>query len=102
MNLDAIAEAILVLNRIHDADKTVLPALINFRVPCNDAVADDPTVQVGPMKIPYGDRHCDVGLLGIVNGLFGCDERTIGFICARYDADHNLVGFMRTPPKETK
>ena len=63
---DPIDRAIEVLNRVHQADPTVLPALIEYRVPCNDAVADDPTVQV---RGGY-DSPVTVGLLGIINGLF--------------------------------
>lgn len=100
-DLPAVDEAIEVLNRIHQADPSVLPALIVHRVPCNRALADDPTVQVGA---PPGeaDGPFEVGLLGIVNGLFGVDERSWGFIAAVYDDDHQLVRFERTPRKDAR
>lgn len=90
-------EAIAVLNRIHAADPSVLPALIAHRVPCNETVADDPTVQVGKQ----GDGW-EVGLLGIVNGFFGVDERTWGFIAAVYDDDGVLTHFRRTGQDDGK
>ena len=74
------AEAVEVLNRIHTADPTVLEALVNHRVPCNQAVVDDPTVQVG-----LGDCWgpvATVGLLGILNGIFGVREDGQGYIAA--------------------
>lgn len=84
--------AIEVLNRVHAADPTVLPALIGYRVPCNVAVADDPTVQVG--KIDGADEAWEVGLLGVVNGLYGVQgERAVGYIAAHYDDDHRLTHF---------
>lgn len=134
--------AVDVLNRIHRLDPTVLPQLIEFRVPCNEALADDPTVQVqareicpscrgtlwtedenweperpwngersiGEGLIPCGacneggwsvdpkepgmDPGYEVGLLGIINGLFGVRwEDGPGFIGARSDGDGNLLGF---------
>lgn len=89
---DEVQTAIEVLNRIHAADPSVLPALIAHRVPCNRAVADDPTVQVG--KIDGTDDEWEVGLLGIVNGLYGVQgPKGVGFIAAHYDDEHRLTHF---------
>ncbi len=89
----AIDAAIDLLNRVHAADPTVLPALIAYRVPCNLAVADDPTVQVG--KINGAENDWEVGLLGIINGLFGVQgERAVGFIAAHRDDDGQLTHFV--------
>lgn len=90
----AAGPAIDVLNRIHAADPSVLPALIAQRVPCNDAVANDPSVQVMQAE----DGTLSVGLLGIVNGLFGVDAAGSGFIAAEYDEGH-LTGFAWTHPQ---
>lgn len=92
---EAIERAIEVLNRVHAADPSVLPALIAHRVPCNESVADDPTVQVGVV-----DDGFEVGLLGIVNGLFGTDDRTIGWLAAFYDDARNLTHFGWTKPPD--
>lgn len=86
------AEAVDILNRIHTADPTVLPALIAHRIPCNRALADDPTVQVG--NVEAGSRNDDtdaefeVGLLGIVNGLFGARANGWGWIGADFEGGH--------------
>lgn len=53
-----------------------MQALVESRVPCNDALADHPTVQVGEGP---GGRPV-VGLLGILNGLV-----SDGLLCAVYD-----------------
>lgn len=93
----AADQAIEVLNRIHTADPTVLPALIGFRVPCNMAVADDPTVQVGPDRPPADQSQMVVGLLGVINGLFGTVHGGAwGYIGAVYDDDGELTHFQRT------
>lgn len=92
-NRAAIRDAIGVLNRVHAADPTVLPVLFAHRVRCNEALADDPSVQV-----KQREGHCDVGLLGIINGLFGVDAATRGFISAHYDGGE-LTHFAWTKPR---
>ena len=88
-------DAIAVLNRIHAADPTVLPRLIRYRVPCNETVAGDPTVHVG---LDQTDKTMmTVGLLGILNGIFGADEATgYGPILAYYDGVGDLDRFELT------
>ena len=71
------------LNEIHQLDPTVLEALIDYRVPCNQALADHPSVQVGKTENGY-----EVGLLGILNGLVGVKSDGWGFIGASYDDGH--------------
>lgn len=108
-NVVSTDDAIAVLNRIHATDPEVLPLLIAMRVPCNEALADDPTVQVNmaalfdrPMVHEAGSSTAtilpayEVGLLGIINALFGADEQERGFIAAHYDDEGNLTGFVRT------
>ena len=65
--LDA-REAVRRLNAILECDTDALSRLIETRVPCNGRLADHPTVQVRDV----GDGY-RVGLLGILNGLFGDD-----------------------------
>jgi hypothetical protein len=84
-----------VLNEIHSIDPTVLAALIDYRVPCNDAVAQHKTVQV----VDDG-RHHWVGLLGILNGLLGVDGDGRGPLRAIYtdSPENKLVGFEARGP----
>jgi hypothetical protein len=64
--------------------------LINVHVACNQAMADHPTVQVAQLE----DGTFAVGLLGILNGLFGADENGQGYIAAGHD-EEELVWFCR-------
>ncbi|MES1975734.1 MAG: hypothetical protein V4472_25025 [Pseudomonadota bacterium] len=89
-DMAAIDQALAVLNRIHKADPSVLPTLIAHRVSCNQAVADDPSVQVGKRA---ADDGWEVGFLGIINGLFGVDASGWGYIAASFNKDHSLEGF---------
>lgn len=81
MDQQKVQEVIEVLNRIHEKDPTVLPALINYRVPCNNILSEDPTVQVGM----NADGGWEVGLLGILNGVCGVNASDIGYIAARFE-----------------
>lgn len=79
-----------VLNRIHKLDPTVLPALIETRVPCNEELADDPAVQV---LATNGDGIFEIGILGILNGLV---ENGEGYVFAIFDTEGNLTHFMQS------
>lgn len=95
----AAHHAVEVLNRIQKADASVLPALIAHRVPCNEALADDPTVQVGPSPDPAVDHTImHVGLLGIINGLFGTwGENDVGFIAMHENDDGSITFALNNP-----
>lgn len=54
--------------------------MINFHVPCNNAIAEHESIQVGTYRPESQDSGYSLGLLGIINGLFGVDEEHYGFI----------------------
>jgi rRNA maturation protein Nop10 len=65
---EIIAQRIVdVMNRALAEDPQAIASLVNQRVACNDALANDPTIQVGTT-----DAGFDLGLLGILNGITGC------------------------------
>ena len=84
-----IDDAIAYLNELIELDRPAMAALIANRVPCNKALADHPTAQVG-------QRHggFSIGMLGILNGLFGVDENDWGFITFVFE-DGNLQKVVR-------
>jgi len=95
-----IEDALTVLNRMLAADPVATQKLVQGRVPCSDALAEDPTVQVystpiynikpGKMGRHVGEvvgQDHKVGLLGVINGMFGKDEDDWGPIAAVYDDD---------------
>lgn len=65
----SLDQAIDYLNELIAADRPAIAALIANRVPCNQALAKHPTCQVGQQ---HGGFH--VGMLGVLNGLFGTFE----------------------------
>lgn len=98
MNKQALADLLIErLNEIASHDLEALHQLIETRVPCNEALANHPTVQV--QKAADGNGYV-VGILGLLNGLVGAmddgPKKGWGFVAASYDED-KLVKFMRTP-----
>jgi hypothetical protein len=81
-------QAIEFLNGLLKTDPKALRALIDFRTPCNEKMAQHPTVQVhadtknGPYK---------VGILGLLNGMFGVDEAGWGPIVMITDRDTDRI-----------
>lgn len=92
MRTEMVTEALVVLNRLHRADPSVLNKLVYMRVPCNEKVANDKDVQVGFINNDP-EAGCEVGLLGIINGLFGTDAAGHGFIIADVADNGTILGF---------
>jgi hypothetical protein len=80
------------LNELLELDRPAIAALINNRVPCNQAMADHPTVQIGAEHGGF-----NVGMLGLLNGLCGVRENLYGLIYAIFDGEQgkfqNLIRF---------
>jgi len=74
-------ETIAYLNRLLMLDREAIRALIETRVVCNESLADHPSVQVMLAE----DGGYLVGLLGILNGLFGTFPDGWGSIVAIFD-----------------
>jgi hypothetical protein len=88
------ADAVDLLNQLCALDRDAMQALVAARVPCNQALGDHPTVQVGARP---DDGSYTLGLLGVLNGLFGVidvgEYSGCGHIAAKFDATGNLLGF---------
>ena len=87
-------ETIDFLNELIKIDAPAIAALIANRVPCNKQLADHPTVQCTAQHGGFS-----VGMLGIINGLFGAHEGEYrhgwGPIIFVFEGD-NLVRVERT------
>ena len=89
--LVTLEDVIDFLNELVKIDADALRALIIHRVDCNEELALHPTVQVSGWP---GDGYA-VGMLGILNGLFGATEDGIGFLTAVFQ-DGELVKFQKS------
>lgn len=81
-----------VLNEMLKLDKTCITALVNHREPCNDAIANHPTIQVQQ----YSGEISKVGLIGVLNGIFGIREDGMGAIAMVIEDDGSISGFKKT------
>jgi hypothetical protein len=81
------------LNALIEIDEPAMRALVETRVPCSMALADHRTVQVQA----HDGAEPVVGVLGILNGLFGVDEEGWGPLTAVFENDGTLACFKRTP-----
>jgi hypothetical protein len=86
----SIDETIDLLNSALNLDRKALSDLIAGRVVCNEVLADHETIQVGNFN---GELR--VGLLGILNGLFGIDAVGWGPISAVLRGDGLIKKFER-------
>lgn len=77
-------DVVALLNEAFSLDPAAVQALVDHRVPCNKALGDHPTIQVGiaanwrkrrpnDHNLP-DDAEYTVGLLGLLNGIFGKPE----------------------------
>ncbi len=76
-----IQDVVDLLNRAAKKDLVAMRTLIETRVPCNKVLGDDPTIQVTE-SFEGGSRGFSVGVLGILNGIFGTDDKGWGTIAA--------------------
>jgi len=96
VTLDEVLE---VLNRIVKTDPQAAHDLVETRVGCNDALAKDPTIQVVEKGVPMlgtTKKLYSVGLLGVLNGIFGAHDDGWGAIQVTMEDDGTVVGFSLT------
>lgn len=76
-----VDKTIKYLNELLVLDKRAIENLFNIRAHCTRKLAEHPSVQVGKI----GKNCYVVGILGILNGLFGTDENGYGPIAMNVD-----------------
>ena len=104
-----LGEVIDFLNSLLNLDKNAVTALFSARTYCNNKIGAHPTVQI--QEEPFSNilafdendnmLHYTVGILGILNGLFGVFEEGsytgCGPITAIWDEKEELLlGFKKT------
>lgn len=85
-------QVVELLNELLELDADAINALIRVRVDCNECIGNHATVQVRSVG-NYGYEGCEVGLLGILNGVFGTDGKGIGAIGADFNEEGILKSF---------
>ena len=80
-------DAVRILNELLELDRVAVSSLFSNRVNCNKALADHESVQV----LTTGHPHHYVGILGLLNGLFGTK---LGCITMNIEHHHCSVGII--------
>lgn len=70
---DEVGRAVDILNECLRRDPVAIAQLFNVRVKCNEELANYSGIRVGIF-----DNEPKVGILGIINGVFGFQEPVIG------------------------
>lgn len=86
--MDTFDQILNLLQQAVACDRNAMDELCGLRVPCNDALAEHPTIQVSGMQ----GEPTVVGTIGIVNGI--CELLTGKRVAANYDESGNLIGFI--------
>ncbi len=73
------------LNSLILADEKAMDEIFHFHVPCNDSLTDHPTAQVG---------EDGIGVIGIINGMFGTNSDGTGKIAACFSESDKLMCFV--------
>ena len=80
-SVDAVQQAVRVLNEALEADADAMVALMAVEVSVNQSLAEHPSIQVGWSELdPSNTRSYVLRPLGLINGLFGVDKDDWGFI----------------------
>lgn len=90
-----IEATVKLLNEALRADPDAIRAVFNHRAPCNDTLADHPTI---PIKSNPDGTDPEVSPLGLINGILAkfCGQK----ICAAYDLgdDAEILHFLPYNP----
>ena len=85
----AAETAVEVLNELFEMDPEAADRLFNARVPCNETLADHPTVVCRPTTTGH-----EVGLLGVINGILAREDPCGSGVAALVDPEtKRLMGF---------
>lgn len=95
-------EVVDFLNELAAIDPRAMRELCEAHTPCTDGMLDHPTVQVVEKIFASDGRRNGVGLLGVINGLFGIHRDPGGnlrgpFMIVTDAEDPKAVSFALTP-----
>ena len=76
--------AVEVLNRAFAADSKAVRTIFACRAPCNQQLADDPTIQVAAYDLVPGSKF-SLAAIGLLNGIFGIRDDGMGYLAASYE-----------------
>lgn len=93
----SVKDVINILNEVVEKDPEAANSLFGHRVECNKKIADHPTIQVS-MYPP--DNTPKIGIIGILNGMFGIQKDGFGALAAEVDDNGKIIQFVETPDRD--
>lgn len=69
------------LNDALEIDRLAVATLCGLRVPCNQELANHPTIQVRAEQ----DGSFSLSLVGLLNGIIGSDKKQHGYLAATFE-----------------
>ncbi len=91
-----VDQVVELLNAALALDDVAITNLLQTRVACNKKLAEHQTIQVGLQ--PHSEKEYEVGILGLINGMFGIDEESWGAIAAELDPAGHVHRFLVREP----
>jgi hypothetical protein len=85
-----VTEAVATLNELVALDRDVMDKLVKARFITTTEFSNHPTVQCG-RRGP--NSELTIGLLGVLNAIFGIDSFDWGYVAVDLDDDGNLLKF---------
>lgn len=96
-----VEQVVELLNQALAADDVAITELIQTRTACNEKLSKHSSIQVGlaPGCNPEDKKLLyEVGILGLLNGLFGVDDKQWGAIAAEMDPSGHVRRFVVREP----
>lgn len=94
INREIAEQSVKLLNEAFELDPESIERLVLTRIPCNEALTQHPTIQVGPARMVAHNPGMAVGLIGILNGIAGANSDSLGAIAVIVDnATGKIKGF---------
>jgi len=90
-------DAVDLLNEALKLDSVAVNSVCNVRCLCNLDLAKHETIQVG--QAGRNGQVFIVGIIGLLNGMFGKDQAGLGALCAIYDDNFKITSFKIFDPK---
>jgi len=87
-----ISDIVEFLNKAAKLDARAIEGLVNLRVPCNEVIAEHPTIQVAA-ESKSENATPFLGMLGLLNGVIGETSTSGDKITINYDSDAKFTGF---------
>ena len=86
-------QAVKILNEALEADSVAINQMFSHRVACSERLANHATIQVRDYQRDGDPSIPNIGVLGLINGIFGISLDGCGYIQTEIDEMNEIVRF---------